>query len=409
MNKNETIWPLTQKIAFRFFGCYILLYCLSNQFLFFTSIIDPLWRKVVPWFGQHILHLPNEITIFTNGSGDTTFNYVSLVVYLIVSLITTIIWSIIDHKRGNYNTLLQWLEILVRYYVIIQMINYGMAKVFYLQFRPPHFAKLVQTFGDSSPMGLLWTFMGFSKGYTIFAGAGELLGGLLLLFPRMKTLGAIVVLGVMVNVMAMNFFYDVPVKILSSHLVLIALVLVLLDGKRLLNLFFLNKATSPRIFVPLFKDERLVLAKDIIKWALITLALAFSAYQMIGFQKRLSQQPPLYGLYEVESFESKASEKPAGYSTIRWKWLAVEWKDRATIISENGTQVRYDFIPDTTSQNLTLNSDTLDYHFLDNGQLLIEGIQDGDTIKVQLKTKLKNEFPLINRGFNWINEYPFNK
>ena len=30
-------------------------------------------------------------------------------------------------------------------------------------------------------MGILWTFMGQSKGYTIFAGLGELVGGLLLL------------------------------------------------------------------------------------------------------------------------------------------------------------------------------------------------------------------------------------
>jgi len=68
-------------------------------------------------------------------------------------------------------------------------------------------------------MGLLWTFMAASKGYQIFTGAAEVLGGILLLWKRTTTLGALTVFGVMANVMALNFFYDVPVKLLSTHLV----------------------------------------------------------------------------------------------------------------------------------------------------------------------------------------------
>ena len=210
-----THWSSWQKILFRFVACYFFLFCMSNQFVL-TSLFDPIWREIVPWFAKHVLQLENEITVFTNGSGDTTYNYVSLLVYIIISLIATLTWTLLDRNRENYNKLLQWFLILVRYYVIYQMMMYGLAKLLYLQFHPPRYARLIQPYGDSSPMGLLWTFMGYSKGYTMFTGVGELAGAILLLFPKMRTIGALVVFGVMANVMALNFFYDVPVKILSS-------------------------------------------------------------------------------------------------------------------------------------------------------------------------------------------------
>ena len=87
--------------------------------------------------------------------------------YTIFSLIIASVWSVLDRGKVNYDRLLQWLVMLVRYYVIYQMLIYGFAKLFYLQFQPPRFARLIQPYGDSSPMGILWTFMGQSKGYTM--------------------------------------------------------------------------------------------------------------------------------------------------------------------------------------------------------------------------------------------------
>jgi hypothetical protein len=46
------------------------------------------------------------------------------------------------------------------------MIVYGAVKVIKLQFSYPGPDTLLHTFGESSPMHLLWTFMGASDGYT---------------------------------------------------------------------------------------------------------------------------------------------------------------------------------------------------------------------------------------------------
>ena len=93
------------------------------------------------------------------------------------------------------------------------MIPYGAAKIFPWQFPAPTLSKLIQRYGDSSPMGLLWTFMGASRSYSFFGGATELLAGMLLVVPRLATLGALVCIGVMSNVLMLNLGYDVPVKL----------------------------------------------------------------------------------------------------------------------------------------------------------------------------------------------------
>src|SRR4030095_7643936 len=95
--------------------------------------------------------------------------------------------------------------------------GYGMIKVFRGQFPSPSPGRLIETYGDSSPMGLMWNFMGYSSAYVIFAGVSESLGALLLFFRRTTTLGALVLTAVMTNVVAMNLCFDVCVKLGSMN------------------------------------------------------------------------------------------------------------------------------------------------------------------------------------------------
>ena len=55
----------------------------------------------------------------------------------------------------------------------------------------PSIESLRETYGASSPMRLLWTFMGVSAGYRIFSGLAEALPGFLLLFRRTSTVGGL--------------------------------------------------------------------------------------------------------------------------------------------------------------------------------------------------------------------------
>ena len=147
----------------------------------------------------------------------------------------------IAKRRDNYEKLLHWLIILLRYYLAFFMIGYGFAKVLKTQFPSLTTDRLLQSYGDSSPMGLLWTFMGYSTAYNIFTGLGEVIGGAFSFFKRTRLIGALIVIAIMSNVVMLNFAYDVPVKLFSIHLFSMAIFLIVPDIKRLLNIFFFNR------------------------------------------------------------------------------------------------------------------------------------------------------------------------
>lgn len=410
-------WSPWQKIAFRFFTAYTVLFCLSNQFVT-TFLIDPLWQKIVPWFGKHLLGI--DITTFTNGSGDTTYNYASIAAYLSLSLLIMVIWSAVDWRRPHYQELFKWLLVLIRYYIIYQMVIYGLAKVFYLQFRPPSYTRLIETFGESSPMGLLWTFMGFSKGYTIFTGTAELLGGLLLLYRPARTLGALVTFGVMVNVMLMNYFYDVPVKLLSTHLVLLSGFLLALDGQRLWDFFIANRAVNPRDILPLFGNPKWERIKEIVKWAVAGVGLIGGAIGILimGRQLNMNAKPALEGLYEVVAFERNGQEIPPLITdSTRWHRLIVEGQERAGVQLMTDRRLSYSFKVDTIAHQILLRPmaedtvpyDTFRYIIPLAGQLEIAGRLESDSIRVVFHRKAIQDFPLMSRGYRWINETPYNR
>lgn len=412
-------WTLTQKIIFRFLACYFFLFCMSNQFVL-SFAFEAMWQAIVPWFAKNVLHLEKPITVFTNGSGDTTYNFLCLLMYVLVALMATAIWSMVDRRRTGYDRALYLLIVVIKYYVVFQMVIYGLAKLFYMQFQPPRFSRLIQPYGDSSPMGLLWTFMGYSKGYTMFTGFGELAGGILLIFRKTRTLGALVVLGVMANVMALNFFYDVPVKILSTHLVLMAMFLIALDFRRVWNVFIANKPTEPVELPPFFKNPRWEKAKNIAKWVVVIIGFGAGIYSTVSLMKKYgpeANRPVLYGLYETDTFERNSMEVPPMLTdSTRWRWLIVEGRSFATVMAMDGKKTGYTFLPDTSTQTVIFKSmadtnlvDTLHYAFPDTAHFQLEGILQKDTLKIVFKTKKKEDFLLINRGYRWVNETPFNR
>lgn len=100
-------------------------------------------------------------------------------------------------------------------------------------------------------------------------GIAELMAGLLL-FRRTVTVGAIITLMTTANVMAVNYFYDVPVKIVSTALVVMCLFLLVPNMGRLFNLFFKGAPTVLRTLdAPLIVSRWKRVAKYTLKYLLI--------------------------------------------------------------------------------------------------------------------------------------------
>lgn len=204
-------WSLLKKISFLSLFTYVFLYANSTQFIL-TKYFEKLWQKVVPWFAS--LTGNDEVKfIEMTGSGDTTFDYYMVFFFLCLSLLIGPIIYLIG-KKINYPKGTNWLMVILRYFLAYNMLMYGYAKIFCLQFGPIGEYALDSTYGNGSPMGLLWNFMGYSQGYTMFTGFLEFIGGVLLLSRRTQTIGALTTFGVMLNVFMLNMCYDVPVKLL---------------------------------------------------------------------------------------------------------------------------------------------------------------------------------------------------
>ena len=413
----ENNWPLLKKIGFLFLFVYFFLYANTQQFLL-SEFIFPLWKKIVPWFAKIVGH-ETPITIFPAGSGDTTYNYFEVLFFAVLSVLIALLIGIIDYKRVHYKTLLKWLTLLLRYYLAAQMINYGLVKLFYLQFSFPSAARMDQALGEFSPMGLLWTFMGYSKGYTMFIGALELIGGLLLLSRNTTLLGALTTFGVMLNVMMLNYCYDVPVKLLSTHMVVMSIFLIALDGKRIFRFFISNQRVEPRILEGVV-PPKYVRTKNIAKWILLLAYLGFSLFQTIQMSKEYGPNAPkplFYGKYAIESFYKyddslKLQTVP---DSVHWDAFYQKWNGYGSVKTGDKTMVYFSFEPDTSKKTLTLslNADTIDhllnYERLDSIRYHVFGKFQQDSLDMIFRKEEMNDRLLVNRKFHWINEYPFNR
>ena len=421
----ETKWSSFQKIGFRFSFIYFILFI-----VFKNNGAYPLWSVImakpiewmhsfIPWVGKAILGLPKSIVTFTNGSGDTTYDYVSVLVFFILAIFGTAVWSLSDRNKANYKKLYYWITVAIRFYVAFMLFKYGLIKVIKLQFPSPAFYRLIEPYGDSSPMGLAWTFLGFSKGYNLFMGITELLA-ILLLFRRTMAAGAIITLMTASNVMAVNYFYDVPVKILSTHLVLMTLFLLTHDIKRLLQFFFTNKAVQlktveqPNYNKTWFKPIALT-----VKYLLIVFVLVSGVFGVVNSlfdYGDLAKTPKNYGLYEITHFEKNKITIPADdFNDERWKYIMIEREGSMQIQKMDRSKLYFKTKTNSLTNSLTLtnyrdSTDSFKLKLKNTGPTFsLETIYQGDSIKAYGNTKKKEDFLLMNRGFNWVNEYPFNR
>lgn len=422
-------WSLSKKIWFLFIAVYFIIMMLdftSSDELFphFVYVLlqfyTNFWDLIVPWTGKHILHLSYPITVKPNGSGDTTYNYVLQLLWIIIALIIAVAWAITDIKRPSYYQFRYWLRIIVRYYLAYILFTYGFIKIIKLQFPFPDLIRLTQTYGESSPMGLAWTFVGYSKGYNLFIGGAEVLAGILLFFKRTTLFGSLVAMTVMSNVVAMNFAYDIPVKIFSVNLVIMSAWIAWYDAERLVNFFFLNKPALPsHLRMPLKTRWKKILQSSL-KALAILFALYSTLWSSITTSKKYGDEAPkpaLYGIYDVQDFIKKGDTLlPLTTDTVRWKRMIINYPGnvRFTTMADSSTWMQLTL--DTTRKTVLFTSykdstDTFAFRYTepDKEHLLFDGSIKKDSIRMKMKRFDINKFNLVNRGYNWINEYPFNR
>ncbi len=432
---------LVQRIAFRFSFAYWLLYSLPEPFgtlipvygSQLSTLYEALTDKAVRWTAANVLGLQGTL-VAPNGSGDTTYAYVRLLVCFALACAIAVVWSAVDWRRTDHPWLKDLLRSYLRYVLAFTMLGYGLAKVGSVtnQFPEPQVEQLMKTYGESSPMNLVWTFMGASRAYTMFAGLGEVAGALLLIWRRTTILGAMVSFGVMLNVMMLNFCYDVPVKQYSAHLLVMALYLLLPDVPRLANLLLWNQPVDKVCLLPPYTGPRTIWVQRAFKAYMIVMGIGWplgaTLYREHYPRETRLAEPAFYGSYEVDEYLVDGQPVPPLVTdSSRWRSLSlrrVPWgpqgtpgpSDYLSIRMMGRSQLGGQFALSSDEKTLTLmrgGAGTLPTELTvevpDDRHLTLSGVANGKKLEIKLHKFNRDDFLLINRGYRWINEYPFNR
>lgn len=271
---------------------------------------------LVPLTATYVFGIEGEL-VPPNGSGDTTFNYLQAFNAVVIAFLIAAVVSALDRSPSDRRHMKDFMASYLRYYLASVMLSYGMAKVAWdmNQFPTPEEFQLGKTWGESSPMNVVWAWMGSSRPYTVFAGAGEILGALLLIWRRTATLGALVVVGVMTNVFMLNMCYDIPVKLHSFHYLVMAVVLLLPDLHRLAAVLLFNSPTEPRPLGPTYTDKHTIWAQRCIKAAVILFLVGIPLGSHINRQVRYFNQA---GQAKVDSGETEKESSLLLGRGFRW-------------------------------------------------------------------------------------------
>jgi hypothetical protein len=401
-------WHPATRLAFRFCALYFVLFVWTTQMLasllpFIGSVLSTYTRPdaVVVWIGQHVLHVATRRAV--SGSGDTVFNWVLVLTLLLAAAVGAILWSLVDRRRDAYPRALHWLRIFVRFALGSTLLTYGVIKLVPLQMPAPPLTRLLEPYGHFSLMGVLWSSIGASFPYERFVGLAELTAGALLFLPQTATLGALLALADTIEVFALNMTYDVPVKLFSFHLILMAIFLLAPDVKRLSVAVFAHRA-----------GRRSTVAQALFGVCLIGIGW-FGARQGAQTYGAGAPKPPFYGIWTITNMARDGAARPL-LATDAETWRRVVIQSAGTIVfwRMDDTPLYYQATYDADTKTFSLAAagrslGTLTVTPSDPDRLAFDGTLDGRAIHLDTERLDYTKFQLLSRGFRWVQEYPYNR
>lgn len=423
LSKNTSIKKYWLRLVFLFYGLWVISVPSPNPKPFLNGIsfyLAPFFERLARWSATDFFQI--KTPLFPTFISDATILYIHVFNIFIVAAVVAFLWLFLKKRSGkslktaiisrfsllnNNDNLLQYiLTVLVRYYVALQMLVYGFSKVFKWQFYTPEPNILYTHLGDLSNDILYWSTMGGSRFYTVFGGVLELLVAVLLLFKRTQLLGALIGIGVLANVVAINFGYNISVKLYSIFLLFSCVYLVLLERKRLF-IFFLKKGKNiPKSqWTPTWNSDLQIRVYRTFKALVISLMLVNALFIYIStnnFNDDTAPRPIHHGAYEVDFFIKNNDTIPPLLTNNKiWRRFFIHRKNYFIIQKMDDKMQDFELI-DLSDDSLAFfnhqTNDTLRFSILkNNDRLILE--QNGLRIEAS-KVDLES-LPFSKKAFDW--------
>jgi hypothetical protein len=234
------------------------------------------------------------------------------------SFIYAFIWQQRD-KKGTIDNVKPnafWIGA-IRYGIAFDLAMFGFQKIFRLQFITP-LGMLDEPFSSFSSQWLTWSYFGHSYGFACVIGASQILGSMLLVINRTRLLAVIILLPVLLNIIFIDYFYELDFGVLVHALILLAglLSLLMLDYDRLVDFFLRDRSDRISVRVP----------KAWIKNA-ARLSILFIPLLLIAIHGSPDKHPQLKGKYSVS--EMMVNGKPMMATTCSDSLLTLVYFDIA--------------------------------------------------------------------------------
>ncbi|MFD2598745.1 hypothetical protein ACFSQ3_07255 [Sphingobacterium corticis] len=341
---NSPRWTSFQRIAFRISFVFFIIISIPNNPLWYKHVFAIDWTNLdyrdlydicrfgsgVNWFGRTIFgYRLAGYSIWVNTLGFS----------VIVGFVWTALAKWFKSPRLEYNTLLYWLNVIVRYRAGLGIIGFGFTKVFPVQMPYPSLGILDTDYGDLTAQKIFWLSFGIVPWYQVFAGVLEVTAGTMLLFRKTVAIGATLLVGALGAIVVVNFAYDGGVHVYSSYFVLLSLFLLVPYFVPFYQLFVKEVPAKVILFYPKFATAGNA-ARYVSKSVVIFLFVGVFFYlQYIDFRYDPYKQPSsagvknLRGNYQVTTFRLNGKEHPFNpEDSIRWqsvtfeKWSTLSYK-----------------------------------------------------------------------------------
>lgn len=326
-----TSWTQSEKFLFRIAFLFFVTLSIPNNPSWYAALFHIDWLRLNYRDIYDIARFESGLSFSRTFFGSTLLGYAGWLWTLVFALAGAAVWTAIVRwrrtERREYNSLYYWLRVVVRYRAGIGIIGFGFTKLFPVQMPYPSLGLLNTNFGDLTAQKVFWLSVGIVPWYQVFAGIVECTAGTLLFFRRTTTLGAIMLLGALGDIVYVNFAYDGGVHVYSSYFVLLAAFLLAGDVPHIYRLLINEKLTIPTRHDPQLRKTWQRWTRLILKGGTFFIFIFLLLWlQYVNFRYDPYKQPAVAGVhtlrgnYIVSEFRINNRVLPFDpLDTVRWQ------------------------------------------------------------------------------------------
>ena len=340
-------WKGYQRFSFRIAFIFFILMSAPTSASWYTDL------AAIDWTSLHYRDI-YDLARFSSGFsyvgntlfGSTLNGYANWIITLFVAIGGAIVWSLLDRRRQEYNTLYYWILAIVRYRAGIGIIGFGFTKLFPVQMPYPSIGLLNTDFGDLTAQKIYWLSIGIVPWYQVFAGVVECVAGAMLFFRGTAAIGAALLIGALGSITYVNFAYDGGVHGYASYFVLLGSFVLAYYIPRLYNLLILEKFTVPVNHYPSFSKPWERYTRIALKTGTIGIFIVLLFYlQWVNFAYDPYKQPSSKGVKQLRGYynvaEFRVNNTPIPYSpqdSVRWqevtfeRWTSLSYKVNKAVL-----------------------------------------------------------------------------